>query len=92
MAYEPGDSFDVFCPNRATEVEEMLHRLGLHDQRNHQVHISLKKDHKKKGQSGPVTSFYHAQLMYTNYAKLHSSDNILYVWMAHSLLRFAPWL
>ncbi|XP_035474971.1 methionine synthase reductase [Scophthalmus maximus] len=53
MAYEPGDSFDVFCPNRATEVEEMLHRLGLHDQRNHQVHISLKKDHKKKGAQVP---------------------------------------
>lgn len=50
MAYQPGDSFDVFCPNRATEVEHMLHRLGLQDQRNHQVHISLKKDTKKKGE------------------------------------------
>nr|XP_019943122.1 PREDICTED: methionine synthase reductase isoform X1 [Paralichthys olivaceus] len=53
IAYEPGDSFDVFCPNRATEVEEMLHRLGLHDQRNCHVHVSLKKDHKKKGAQVP---------------------------------------
>ncbi|XP_034998099.2 methionine synthase reductase [Hippoglossus stenolepis] len=53
IAYKPGDSFDVFCPNRATEVEEMLHRLGLHDQRNCHVHVSLKKDHKKRGAQVP---------------------------------------
>lgn len=49
MTYEPGDSFDVFCPNRPTEVEDMLHRLGLYHQRNHTVHICLRKDTKKKG-------------------------------------------
>lgn len=49
MTHQPGDSFDVLCPNRATEVEGVLHRLGLHDQRNHRVHISLRKDTKKKG-------------------------------------------
>lgn len=49
LTYQPGDSFDVFCPNRANEVEEMLHRLGLQHQRNHRVHISLRKDTKKKG-------------------------------------------
>ncbi|XP_071341465.1 methionine synthase reductase isoform X2 [Trachinotus anak] len=54
MAYQPGDSFDVFCPNRATEVEDMLHRLGLQDQRNHHVHISLNKDTKKKGAQVPT--------------------------------------
>uniref|UniRef100_A0A3B4X3H4 Methionine synthase reductase n=1 Tax=Seriola lalandi dorsalis TaxID=1841481 RepID=A0A3B4X3H4_SERLL len=53
MAYQPGDSFDVFCPNRATEVEDMLHRLGLQDQRNHHVHVSLKKDTRKKGAQVP---------------------------------------
>ncbi|XP_022621948.1 methionine synthase reductase isoform X2 [Seriola dumerili] len=53
LAYQPGDSFDVFCPNRATEVEDMLHRLGLQDQRNHHVHVSLKKDTKKKGAQVP---------------------------------------
>ncbi|XP_060920775.1 methionine synthase reductase [Labrus mixtus] len=49
MSYQPGDSFDVFCPNRASEVEDMLHRLALSDQRNHLVNISLRKDTKKKG-------------------------------------------
>ncbi|XP_073343911.1 methionine synthase reductase isoform X2 [Pagrus major] len=53
MTYQPGDSFDVFCPNRATEVENMLHRLGLYDQRNHRVHICLCKDTKKKGAQVP---------------------------------------
>uniref|UniRef100_UPI0037E90246 methionine synthase reductase n=1 Tax=Semicossyphus pulcher TaxID=241346 RepID=UPI0037E90246 len=53
MTYQPGDSFDVFCPNRAAEVEDLLHRLGLHDQRNHRVHISLRKDTKKKGAQVP---------------------------------------
>ncbi|CAJ1082288.1 methionine synthase reductase isoform X2 [Xyrichtys novacula] len=53
MTYQPGDSFDVFCPNRASEVEDMLHRLALHDQRDHQVHISLRKDTKKKGAQVP---------------------------------------
>uniref|UniRef100_A0A665VEV8 Methionine synthase reductase n=1 Tax=Echeneis naucrates TaxID=173247 RepID=A0A665VEV8_ECHNA len=49
MTYLPGDSFDVFCPNRATEVEDMLCRLGLQDKKHHQVHVSLNKDTKKKG-------------------------------------------
>ncbi|KAM3592902.1 uncharacterized protein V6R79_001416 [Siganus canaliculatus] len=53
MAYQPGDSFDVFCPNKATEVEDFLHRLGLHDQRNHQVQVSLQKDTKKRGAQVP---------------------------------------
>ncbi|XP_074549213.1 methionine synthase reductase isoform X2 [Halichoeres trimaculatus] len=53
MTYQPGDSFDVFCPNNATEVEDMLHRLALHDNRNHQVHISLCTDTKKKGAQVP---------------------------------------
>ncbi|GAA6217421.1 methionine synthase reductase isoform X1 [Lates japonicus] len=53
MAYQPGDSFDVFCPNKATEVDGMLHRLGLQDQRNYHVHVSLKKDNKKKGAQVP---------------------------------------
>ncbi|CAN9506189.1 unnamed protein product [Ophioblennius macclurei] len=49
MAYQPGDSFDVFCPNRPAEVDELLCRLGHQNQRNHQVVISLRKDTKKKG-------------------------------------------
>lgn len=51
--YYPGDAFDVFCPNRANEVDEMLHRLGLWDKSNHHVCISLKKDTKKKGARVP---------------------------------------
>ncbi|KAF7661753.1 hypothetical protein LDENG_00253680 [Lucifuga dentata] len=47
MTYLPGDSFDVFCPNRLNEVEETLQRLGLQHQRNHRVQISLRKDTKK---------------------------------------------
>lgn len=53
MTYQPGDSFDVFCPNRASEVEDMLTRLALNDKRNHQVHISLRTDTKKKGAQVP---------------------------------------
>uniref|UniRef100_A0A7N5ZT30 Methionine synthase reductase n=1 Tax=Anabas testudineus TaxID=64144 RepID=A0A7N5ZT30_ANATE len=53
LAYQPGDSFDVFCPNKASEVDSMLHILGLQDQRNCHVHISLKKDTKKKGAQVP---------------------------------------
>ncbi|XP_051796381.1 LOW QUALITY PROTEIN: methionine synthase reductase [Acanthochromis polyacanthus] len=53
MTYQPGDSFDVFCPNRAAEVDNMLSRLGLQDQRNHLVNISLRKDTKKKGAQVP---------------------------------------
>ncbi|XP_029384520.1 methionine synthase reductase isoform X2 [Echeneis naucrates] len=53
MTYLPGDSFDVFCPNRATEVEDMLCRLGLQDKKHHQVHVSLNKDTKKKGAQVP---------------------------------------
>lgn len=57
MAYQPGDSFDVFCPNKATEVDGMLHRLGLQDQRNDHVHVSLKKDNKKKGEVNPSYNY-----------------------------------
>ncbi|XP_076617227.1 methionine synthase reductase isoform X1 [Chaetodon auriga] len=64
MTYQPGDSFDVFCPNRASEVEDMLHRLGLQDQRNHRVHISLRKDTKKKGAQVPPHIPQSVSLMY----------------------------
>uniref|UniRef100_A0A8K9WM25 Methionine synthase reductase n=1 Tax=Oncorhynchus mykiss TaxID=8022 RepID=A0A8K9WM25_ONCMY len=44
----PGDSLDVLCPNRASEVGELLQRLCLQDQRSHRVQLSLRKDTKKK--------------------------------------------
>ncbi|XP_026148045.1 methionine synthase reductase isoform X2 [Mastacembelus armatus] len=53
IVYQPGDSFDVFCPNNASEVDKMLHRLGLEDKKNHCVRVSLKKDTKKKGAHVP---------------------------------------
>lgn len=53
MDYQPGDAFNVFCPNRAAEVEDMLHRLNLWDKRNHHICISLLKDTKKKGAQVP---------------------------------------
>ncbi|XP_046879819.1 methionine synthase reductase isoform X1 [Hypomesus transpacificus] len=53
MAYQPGDSFDVLCPNRDSEVEELLQRLGLQDRRSCQVQLSLRKDTKKKAAQLP---------------------------------------
>ncbi|XP_040022975.2 methionine synthase reductase [Gasterosteus aculeatus] len=64
VTYHPGDSFDVFCPNRAAEVEEALHRLGLSDQRNHRVHVSLRKDTKKKGAQVPSYMSQNISLLY----------------------------
>ncbi|XP_070708837.1 methionine synthase reductase [Pempheris klunzingeri] len=64
MTHQPGDSFDVFCPNRASEVEDMLHRLGLYDQRNHRVHISVRKDTKKKGAQVPPHTPQNISLLY----------------------------
>lgn len=55
MTYQPGDSFNMFRPNRAVEVEDMLHRLKLYDQRNYAVNICLSKDTKKKGKISSVT-------------------------------------
>nr|XP_061821581.1 methionine synthase reductase-like isoform X1 [Nerophis lumbriciformis] len=53
LTYQPGDSFDVFCPNRASEVERLLCRLGLEDQKNHKVHVSILEKNKKKGAQLP---------------------------------------
>ncbi|XP_029698283.1 methionine synthase reductase isoform X7 [Takifugu rubripes] len=64
MTYQPGDAFDVYWPNSATEVEDMLHRLGLQDQRNHRVLISLLKDTKKRGAQVPSYIPQNASLLY----------------------------
>ena len=53
MAYMPGDSFDVLCPNRAPEVDAVLLRLGLQDQRQHHVQLAVRRDTKKRGKSLP---------------------------------------
>ncbi|KAM7390577.1 hypothetical protein PAMA_008647 [Pampus argenteus] len=64
MTYQPGDSFDVVCPNRTSEVENMLHRLGLQDQRKHCVRVSLRKDTKKKGAQVPSYIPQNVSLLY----------------------------
>uniref|UniRef100_A0A8C7QPB2 Methionine synthase reductase n=1 Tax=Oncorhynchus mykiss TaxID=8022 RepID=A0A8C7QPB2_ONCMY len=48
MAYQPGDSLEVLCPNRASEVGELLRRLGLEDQKSNRIQLSLRKETKKK--------------------------------------------
>lgn len=62
MTYQPGDAFEVFCPNRAAEVEIMLHRLGLHAQRNHHVKVSVSANTKKKGAAVGVSRRWRALL------------------------------
>uniref|UniRef100_W5U6V5 Methionine synthase reductase n=1 Tax=Ictalurus punctatus TaxID=7998 RepID=W5U6V5_ICTPU len=53
VSYQPGDAFDLLCPNRETEVEDLLHRLSLRDKKNHSVHLQLLKTTKKKGARVP---------------------------------------
>lgn len=64
VEYHPGDAFDLFCPNRAVEVEEMLRRLGLWEKRSHQVCISLKTDTKKRGAQVPSYIPNNSSLLY----------------------------
>uniref|UniRef100_A0A673NDV4 Methionine synthase reductase n=1 Tax=Sinocyclocheilus rhinocerous TaxID=307959 RepID=A0A673NDV4_9TELE len=44
IAYQPGDAFDILCPNRASEVEELLLRLDLQTQKNCAVQVNLLKN------------------------------------------------
>ncbi|KAM6977645.1 methionine synthase reductase [Aplochiton taeniatus] len=53
ISYQPGDSFDVHCPNIPSEVEELLEILGLAEQKNRCVQLTLLKDTKKKGAKLP---------------------------------------
>ncbi|KAL4635154.1 methionine synthase reductase [Arapaima gigas] len=46
--YQPGDSFDVHCPNSGAEVDELLQRLGLAHQKACSVQLQLRADTKKK--------------------------------------------
>ncbi|KAL6084442.1 hypothetical protein STEG23_023101, partial [Scotinomys teguina] len=46
---QPGDSFNVICPNSDAEVETLLQRLQLADRRAHCVILKIKTDTKKKG-------------------------------------------
>ncbi|XP_048224356.1 methionine synthase reductase [Perognathus longimembris pacificus] len=49
FSYQPGDAFNVICPNSDSEVRSLLRRLRLADQREHRVFLEIKADTKKKG-------------------------------------------
>uniref|UniRef100_A0A8C1YTW4 Methionine synthase reductase n=1 Tax=Cyprinus carpio TaxID=7962 RepID=A0A8C1YTW4_CYPCA len=44
LAYQAGDAFDILCPNRASEVEELLLRLDLQTRKNCAVQVNLLKN------------------------------------------------
>uniref|UniRef100_A0A672PU87 Methionine synthase reductase n=1 Tax=Sinocyclocheilus grahami TaxID=75366 RepID=A0A672PU87_SINGR len=54
IAYQPGDAFDILCPNRASEVEELLLRLDLQTQNNCAVQVNLLKNSSKKAAKVPL--------------------------------------
>ncbi|XP_014650513.1 PREDICTED: methionine synthase reductase isoform X2 [Ceratotherium simum simum] len=53
FSYQPGDAFNVICPNSDSEVQNLLQRLQLADRREHCVLLKIKADTKKKGASLP---------------------------------------
>ncbi|XP_031216189.1 methionine synthase reductase [Mastomys coucha] len=53
FSHQPGDAFNVICPNSDSEVENLLQRLQLADKRDHHVILKIKTDTKKKGAALP---------------------------------------
>lgn len=53
FSHQPGDSFNVICPNSDSEVAGLLHRLQLTDKREHRVTLKIKTDTKKRGAAVP---------------------------------------
>ncbi|XP_057646045.1 methionine synthase reductase isoform X1 [Chionomys nivalis] len=53
FSHQPGDSFNVICPNSDSEVAGLLHRLQLTDKRAHRVILTVKTDTKKRGAAVP---------------------------------------
>lgn len=53
FSHQPGDSFNVICPNSGSEVESLLQRLQLADKRAHRAILNIKVDTKKKGAALP---------------------------------------
>ncbi|XP_072461501.1 methionine synthase reductase [Notamacropus eugenii] len=53
FSYQPGDSFNIICPNDASEVQELLQRLQLSEKREHSVLLKIKENNKKKGAAIP---------------------------------------
>ncbi|MGH0150806.1 UNVERIFIED_CONTAM: hypothetical protein FKN15_043294 [Acipenser sinensis] len=50
ISYQPGDSFNISCPNSSNEVEQLILRLELAEKKDHCVKLKLKPDTKKKVQ------------------------------------------
>ncbi|XP_043833528.1 methionine synthase reductase isoform X2 [Dromiciops gliroides] len=48
FSYQPGDSFNIVCPNDASEVRELLQRLQLAEKREHSIILKIKENNKKK--------------------------------------------
>ncbi|XP_068846697.1 methionine synthase reductase [Capricornis sumatraensis] len=53
FSYQPGDAFNVICPNSDSEVQFLLQRLQLTDRREHRVAMTIKADTRKKGAALP---------------------------------------
>uniref|UniRef100_A0A8C0LAH4 Methionine synthase reductase n=1 Tax=Canis lupus dingo TaxID=286419 RepID=A0A8C0LAH4_CANLU len=53
FSYQPGDAFNVICPNSDSEVQNLLERLQLTDRREYCVLLKIKADTKKKGAALP---------------------------------------
>ncbi|XP_024906270.1 methionine synthase reductase, partial [Pteropus alecto] len=53
FSYQPGDAFNIICPNSDSEVQSLLQRLQLTDQREHHVLLKIKADTKKRGAALP---------------------------------------
>ncbi|XP_069469826.1 methionine synthase reductase [Ambystoma mexicanum] len=51
--YKPGDSFCILCPNPASEVELLLHRIGLLQRKDAQACLSILPGTKKRGATLP---------------------------------------
>ncbi|KAM9694496.1 methionine synthase reductase isoform 1-T1 [Trichechus inunguis] len=50
---QPGDAFHVVCPNSEEEVQSLLQRLQLTDQREHRILLEIKENTRKKGAALP---------------------------------------
>nr|XP_006198358.1 methionine synthase reductase isoform X1 [Vicugna pacos]XP_015107144.1 methionine synthase reductase isoform X1 [Vicugna pacos] len=53
FSYQPGDAFNVICPNSDSEVQDLVQRLQLADRLEHRVFLKIKADTKKKGAALP---------------------------------------
>ncbi|KAJ7338354.1 hypothetical protein JRQ81_011345 [Phrynocephalus forsythii] len=49
FSYQPGDAFNIICPNYTNEVEDLLNILGLLEKKDSIVCMKVKEDTKKRG-------------------------------------------